>query len=139
VKKIRVFLKLLTIEGPSLEALQTLPFSETFSWTAFPQTASGKYSTSNTIETKVLFERALQVLSKKSGSGKGKSVWAHLRLTVDESSSVGFSELQGVPFRRGFTLHWGQKLVSDHSTSNSRETTILLEKVSDLLKKHQRQ
>jgi hypothetical protein len=132
-------LKLLTIEGICLESLQTLPYSETVSWTAYPQTAIAKYSTSNTTETIVLFERALQVLSKKSGSGKGKSVWAHLRLTVDESSSVGFSELQGVPFRRGFTLHWGQKLVSDHSTSNSRETTILLEKVLDLLKKHQRQ
>ena len=130
----RVALRLFAQGSFALKKLRSLPFGESFGWTAYPPMASGRYSTADSNETKTLCEKILNLL----GGYDGELVWSRLKIGADGSDGIDFDELHKIPFRKeGFTLCWGQNITARYSTSNSRETIVLFEKVLKLLEKKQ--
>lgn len=66
-------------------------------------------------------------------------VRVRLEVTLDETDGVDdpLGELSSIPFKKEVMLCFGEKLVANCSTSNSRETIVLFEKVLELLEKNQ--
>ena len=101
----RVALRLFAQGSFALKKLRSLPFGESFGWTAYPPMASGRYSTADSNETKTLCEKILNLL----GGYDGELVWSRLKIGADGSDGIDFDELQNSIQKRRIHIMLGTK------------------------------